>query len=158
MCFVNQMLRRSRQQRQTKRSTWCQKQPHLRLSESGPQSVNAAQLTVTCPKCPRLHTTSSKHTLCHRTPCLLHTDATVNGPIVCLFLELQMNAALLPANCVTLLWSRLMYRCLCRASLIYQCWFDGCTLLWLNPVPAVCFRLQAFTNKLGLLLHCHCHT
>lgn len=77
--------------------------------------------------------------------------------VVCLFLELQMNASLLPANCVTLLWSWLIvFRCLCRASLIYQCWFDGCTLLWLHPVPAVCF--QAFNNKLGLLLHSHCHT
>lgn len=135
------------------RNTWCQKQPQLSLSESGPQSGNAAQQTITCPKYPCLHT-SNKHTHCHRTLCLLHTDATVNGPMVC-----GVYAALLPANCVTLLWSRLiMYRYLCRASLIYRCRFDGCTLLWLHPVPAVCFRLQAFNNKLGLLLHSHCHT
>lgn len=94
-----------------------------------------------------------------RVSCPLMPQLMGRWCVVCLFLELRMNAVLLPANCVTLLWSRLiMYRYLCRASLIYQCWFDGCTLLWLHPLPAVCFRLQAFNNKLGLLSHPHSHT
>lgn len=144
------------------RNTWCQKQPQFSLSESGPQSGNDAQQTVTCPKCPRLHTTSGEHThtaIKRRVSCTLVPQLMGRWCVLCLFLELQMNAALLPANCVTLLWSRLiMYRYLCRASLIYQCWFDGCTPLWLHPVPAVCFRLQAFNNKLGLLLHSLAHS